>query len=209
MKKRVIPTPALNRLILCLCLYLGAAMLPVSASEQAATEVVDKLHQQLLASMKNPGAENYAARYQALDPFIENYFDLELIAKVILSRYWGKFSPQQQQQFVQLFRQLTTATYASRFNEYNNETFVTNSVEQLKKGRLLVKTSIQSEGEDPVSLDYLMHTRNDRWMIISVVANGVNDLSLKRAEYGTIIKDQGYDALIMQIKEKISQYEKS
>ncbi len=33
-----------------------------------------------------------------------------------------------------------------------------------------------------------------KWKIISVIANGINDLSLKRADYSAIIKERGFDA---------------
>lgn len=180
-----------------------------AAGDDAAVSVVEELHNILLQNMKGESVATYAERYTNIEPFIEQRFDLDLIVKVILSRYWSKFSDEQKTRFIDLFKRLTVATYASRFDEYENEKFVTNSVESLKKGRLLVKTEIKADGEDPVSLDYLMHQKDGKWFIISVVANGVNDLSLKRAEYGTIIKDEGYDALVRQIEEKITQYETS
>lgn len=179
------------------------------AGNEQAVAVVENLHGILLENMKTSANKGYQERYDLISPFIEKNFDLELIVKVILSRYWKTFSDEQRTQFVELFKKLTIATYASRFVDYKNEKFVTISVEALKKGRLLVKTEIRSEDEDSVSLDYLMHQRNNQWLIISVVADGVNDLSLKRAEYGTVIKDQGFDALVKQIQDKILQYETS
>ena len=35
------------------------------------------------------------------------------------------------------------------------------------------------------------------------IANGINDLSLKRAEYAAIIKKEGFDALVIRLKQKI------
>lgn len=189
------------------CLILSTP--PAQAGNEQAVAVVENLHGILLENMKTSASKGYQERYDSISPFIEKNFDLELIVKVILSRYWKTFSDEQRTQFVELFKKLTIATYASRFVDYKNEKFVTISVEALKKGRLLVKTEIRSEDEDSVSLDYLMHQRNNQWLIISVVADGVNDLSLKRAEYGTVIKDQGFDALVKQIQDKILQYETS
>jgi ABC-type transporter MlaC component len=39
--------------------------------------------------------------------------------------------------------------------------------------------------------------------VFNVVANGISDLSLRRAEYGSIIKEEGYDVLLEQIQNKI------
>ena len=35
------------------------------------------------------------------------------------------------------------------------------------------------------------------------IANGINDLSLKRAEYAAIIKNDGFNALISKLEQKI------
>ena len=79
--------------------------------------------------------------------------------------------------------------------------------EELNKGRLLVKTELQRPDEDPVRMDYLLQKNDDGWRIISVIADGVNDLSLKRAEYATIIREKGFDGLIGDIREKIRETE--
>ena len=89
-----------------------------------------------------------------------------------------------------------------------NESFVELSAEKLKKGRLLIKTELQRQDDKPVNLDYLMHQKDGQWKIISVIANGVNDLSLKRAEYATVIKDNGFDGLVAEVGRKISEMEK-
>ncbi len=201
------PRPLIRIFLQGLCLYcLLFAVTPAFADDKA-TAVVENLHGILLENMQQADSRGYAGRYQALAGYIEENFDLPLICKVILSRYWSKFSETERQRFTDLFTRLTIATYASRFSEYQDEQFHTLSVEPLKKGRLLVKTEIRSAQEDPVSLDYLMHRQDDRWLIISVVANGINDLSLKRAEYGTIRKDEGFASLLGQIEDKIRQYE--
>jgi phospholipid transport system substrate-binding protein len=52
-----------------------------------------------------------------------------------------------------------------------------------------------------------MHNNNGNWYIISVIADGVNDLSLKRVEYSTIIEKNGYEKLVTNIERKIAEIE--
>jgi phospholipid transport system substrate-binding protein len=52
-----------------------------------------------------------------------------------------------------------------------------------------------------------MHKNNEQWFIISVIADGINDLSLKRAEYSTVIKENGYEYLVTNIEKKITEME--
>ena len=53
------------------------------------------------------------------------------------------------------------------------------------------------------SFNYIIQKNGKKWRIISVIANGINDLSLKRAEYAAILKKDGIDTLIKKLEQKI------
>lgn len=168
---------------------------------------VQQLHTALLEAMQNAEQLGYQGRYEKLKPVISALFDTPLISKVILSRYWNDLSEAQQSGFIELFNRLSTATYASRFDGYDGEEFREVGVKELRKGRQLVQTELLRANKKPVRLDYLVHHTNGEWRIISVIADGVNDLSLKRAEYAVVIKDKGYDGLLKDIQSKIREME--
>ena len=107
--------------------------------------------------------------------------------------------------FINLFNQLTITTYVSRFDSYKNQNFKNISLQKLKKNRYLIKTEFVRPKEKSVSFDYIVQKdkNGEKWRIISVIAEGVNDLSLKRAEYASIIKKYGFDGLIAKLEQKI------
>ncbi len=177
------------------------------STQQAAMTVVKELHEKLMHIMQEADTLGYQGRYDYIQEVVTVRFDTSLIAKVIMSRYWRQLDDLQKMDFIKLFQELSVATYASRFDGYGGEKFVELSAEQLKKGRLLIKTELQRPDDTPVKLDYLMHQRDGEWLIISVIANGVNDLSLKRAEYATVIEDKGFDGLVSDVSAKITNME--
>jgi len=204
------PVPLLQFFIASILLVLSHSAYTEETTDdsyEAAIEVVEQLHTVLLKIMQAADSMEFSERYSTLEPVITESFDTPVIVKVILSRYWKDLTSQQRENFVHLFNQQTVTTYASRFDSFNDDVFTTITVKQLKKGRILVRTEIQSNGDDPVKLDYLMHKKNDQWLIISVIADGVNDLSLKRAEYSTVIKNNGYEYLVENIEKKIAEME--
>ena len=91
-----------------------------------------------------------------------------------------------------------------RFDSFSGESFKNLSIEQMKENRFMVKTELVRTNDEPVSFNYIVQNDGGEWKIISVIANGINDLSLKRADYSAIIKERGFDALIASLKEKIS-----
>ena len=190
----------ISLLVLSFCLVSSAI---ADDSAASATKMVEDFHSTLLDVMQHADTLGFKGRYEKLDPVIRAKFDTPFICKVILSRYWGELSDKQQQQFIQLFNRLSISTYASRFDSYSGESFKTLGTEELKKGRLLVRTELVKNNDKPVKFEYLAHQKDGNWYIISVIADGVNDLSLKRAEYATIINDRGFDGLLSEIEKKI------
>jgi phospholipid transport system substrate-binding protein len=191
-------------------LALLAVTLSVPAAASAtdpAAKVVEKIHAELLTVMKQAKALGYKGRYQRLAPVVTSSYDLPFISKVVVGRYWNEFSPEQQEQFVKTFTNLSIATYANQFNGYSGERFKTISAEESKKGRILIKTVLVKSNGEEVELDYILHQNEHQWQIINVIAQGVSDLSLKRAQYTSLLKKEGFDALLQKLNEKISSYQ--
>ena len=152
----------------------------------------------------------YQGRYRELEPYIGNCFDIPLITDIILGRYRepaGRGAEDGVHQPVQPFQY--GHVYASRFDGYGGEEFVETSRDTARRGRALIRTELRRTAGDTVSLDYLLHEKQGKWYIISVSADGVNDLSLKRAEYAAVIKEKGYNGLITEILSKIDDMEKN
>lgn len=194
-------------LFLPVTMHAQEAVSPVAQENHPAVSVIKELHERLTYIMQNAESLGYQGRYDHVKDIVSERFDTGLIAKVIMSRYWKELEDVEKLNFIDLFRKLSIATYASRFDSYDGENFVELSTEQLKKGRLLIKTELQRPDDTPVKLDYLVHQRDEQWKIISVIANGVNDLSLKRAEYATVIKDRGFQGLVSDVSTKITDME--
>ncbi len=198
---------------LCVLALLAAGTCAIAEQEaqpefQEATAIVAELHGALVHIMQNAPSLGYMGRYQQMDPIIRQRFDTPLIVKVTLSRHWNGMNDAEKTDFISLFHQLSVATYAARFDSFNGQEFVQTGREQLQAGRVLIKTELRRTDETPVKLDYLIHqNQQGEWRIISVIANGVNDLSLKRAEYAAVIKDRGFPVLLDDIRRKIRDME--
>lgn len=192
-------------LLAVLFLLLSGSALAGELDGPAAT--VENFHNKLLSVMQRAEELGYRGRYEELEPYINAGFDIPLITNVVLGRYRDQFSEAQRTDFNDLFSRSSTATYASRFDGYDGEEFLELSREPLKRGRVLIRTELRRPDGDPVSLDYLLHEKQGKWYIISVSADGVNDLSLKRAEYAAVIKEKGFNGLVKEILSKIADME--
>lgn len=169
---------------------------------------VEKLHGALLDIMKRADELGYRGRYAAIEPVVNESFDFPAIGRIVMGRYWAGLTEQDQKGFLETFAKLSVATYASRFDGYDGESFRTVGNEKQNENNALVKTTLIKGNGGTVSLNYQLRTGADgKWRILNVVADGVSDLSLKRAEYASIMSNDGYAALMTKLNAKIAQYE--
>jgi len=190
--------------LILLVLHLTAPF--SAASDLGAVDVVANLHTTLLAVMKDGGQIGYKGRYDRLEPVIRASFDLPFISKTVLGRYWETLNQDQRSKFIETFSELSIATYAGNFDSYSGESFKTISEKEVSGGRILVQSRLIKSKGGEIPLDYIFHRVDHEWRIINVIAEGVSDLALKRADYAVFLKIKGFDALLMKLNEKIAQY---
>ena len=201
-------TKAVMQTLVAGLLVLSSA-LPSAAQDADAIATVDRLHAALLDIMQNAQSLGLAGRRDRIAPVIQESFDLRFITRFTLGRYWSDLNAEQRDTIVDVFSRWTIAHYASRFDGYSGEQFETVSSKPARRGRELVRTvlRVSNDPAENVTLDYLLHETDATWRIANVIANGVSDLSLKRADYGAVMKAQGLDSLIAKLNAQISELE--
>ena len=65
-----------------------------------------------------------------------------------------------------------------------------------------MRTQLHTDSEK-VDLDYQLVDLGGQWKIFDVVANGVSDLSLKRATYSATFESSGVTGVIEEIRQTI------
>ena len=190
-----------QRLLLVASMLSGAGMAFAAGTPET---VVADLHQALISIMKDGEQLGFSGRRDKIAPVIDRSFDFDSIARVAMGRYWRKMTQEQQIRSRQLMRALTIGNYADSFSSYSGESFEFVGRQEGRRGQQLVRTELVVADDAPVQLDYVLKQQAGRWWIINVLANGVSDLSLKRAQYGSIISKQGIVALLQQIDAQIT-----
>jgi phospholipid transport system substrate-binding protein len=181
-----------------------AASEPTSSEAQAG-RTVDRLHETLLGVMKNADTLGYQGRRDQLAPELVDLFDLAFMAEKSVGRYWKTASPEERAVLVDTFTRYTIANYAGRFSSYSGQHFETLREEPSTRGTLLVRTRlVDPAGSDDVNLDYRLRSVDGDWKIIDVYLNGtVSELALRRSEYSSLIKREGFQALLAALDERI------
>ncbi len=190
--------PWIAATLLCAVCWVsaGAQAAPqaLAADEADATApvtapAVTRLQNALLEAMRDHGSRS--ERETFLAPVVAAVFDLRNIARISLGSTWRELGEPARADFVARLQTLISATYAARFEVANGLSFEILAIENVPRGQV-VRTRLLRSPDDPVSLDYFLRDG----LIFDVVADGVSDLSLRRADYASVIQSAGYPALL-------------
>ena len=179
--------------------------LSAAANTNDPSPVIETFHSGLLAIMKDAKALGIQGRIDKLAPLMGETFDLEFMASKTVGRHWKKLNDDDKTRWAAIFARFTIANYAGRFTGFTGEEFVTLGVEDAARGTRVVLTKIVIPSEDDVQLNYRVIEKNGEWKVIDVYLNGtVSELALRRSEYSSALKREGFDQLVDSIETKIA-----
>ena len=170
-------------------------------------ETIEEGTEKVLSVLKDPaykGPEHTEERRQKIWDIISHYFDFKEMAKRSLGRHWRKLTPQQRDEFVDLFSYLLQHSYIGKIDKYTNEKVVYDK--EIIDGRYaVVKTIILSKNDTQIPVNYRLKKKGDKWMVYDVSIEGVSLVNNYRAQFNSIIVSKSYDALVEKLKKKKSE----
>ncbi len=167
---------------------------------------MEKLHAALIDLLKAPPELGFEERAARIEGVVRASYDIPYMARKAVGRYWARLSEEDRRRLVDTFTRLTVANYAARFTGYSGQRFETLGTEPAARGTVLVKT-VLVDGDERVELNYRLRPGADGWKIIDVFLQGtVSELAMRRAEYTSVIKREGFPALIEALEERIARY---
>lgn len=186
-----------------LALVTSIGLVSMATSAQAATsaETIGMLYKNLLGTMKQADQLGVKGRYEQLAPVLSTTYDMPYMSQLAVGRGWGALAPQQQAGIVDAFSRMMIANYASQFDGYSGEKFEIMQTIDRGGGEQLVKTFIVQSNGKRIPLDYLMRNNGQGWRIVDVYLDGtISELANRRAEFGSILKSNGPEALISSLQ---------
>lgn len=175
---------------------------------QDARKPVDHLNQELIGLMRSGKELGYEGRMKKIDPTVRQSFMFEAVAQIALGTHWKKLDEAQKLAFMDKYRELSSATYASQFKEYEGEKFEFESGQEMKPGRMMLRYILVAPKEKH-TFEYHVSLFNGEWRVVNIVVDGISDLALRKAQYTSVIDREGFDALIAKLIEKISETAKN
>jgi phospholipid transport system substrate-binding protein len=170
-----------------------------AAALDAAASVVSRLHDALVAAA---ALADVHERYEFLEDTIIATHDLEFIGRLTIRRQWRGLTEMQRSEFVDGFERLSVTSYAARFGNVSADSFAALQPETISGERVQVTSGVVRADDSVVPLEYVLQENESGWQIVNVIADGVSDVALKRAEYQALFEEVGFEALLEDLEEQ-------
>lgn len=173
--------------------YLGMQVYKTPALKQTSAEtaspaekIISGLGDQAITALKT--STNDTDRRAEFERLLNGHFDMDTIARFVLGRYWGQATPEQQREYVSLFKKMVIDIYSNRFAEYSGQDFkVTGSRPAGRNDTMVNSVIIPQNGGSEVSVDWRIRDGK----IIDVIVEGVSMSVTQRSEFASIIQRGG------------------
>ncbi len=152
------------------------------------------------------------ARLDRLLALFESKTDVNLLARLVLGRYWRELPDDQKPTYVRLFRDVVLRRLAERLNRYAGETqgemdehFRIRESIPAGKRDVLVRSEVVPKSGKPIAVDWRLRARDGEPKIIDVIIEGVSLLVSQRSEFAAVIEKQGLDGLLADLAARAKQ----
>ncbi len=191
-------------LIIAILLLAASFSITVSAESKDPEQTVRTLQESLLQVMREGDNLSFQERFDFLNPVISQSHDIDFIIHSVLGHsYWSELDSLQKNTITAVFRQLSIATYAGRFNRYGGEQFKIVEHRSLPRDHMLVRSWLITADNRTINFDYILAEKGGYWRIVNIIVDGVSDLALKRVEYRAVLQRDGFSELVEMLREKI------
>jgi phospholipid transport system substrate-binding protein len=173
-------------------------------AEGAASDAMAQVKSAVDKARKLLNDPNYKSapenRRTELLKLLDSNFDFDEMARSSLGSHWNNLSPNQREQFVELFHQRLERRYVKIIEDYSGAQI--NFVRESPNGpdRTEVYTSVVNPLlAEPLQMNYLLSEKHGVWKVYDLDIAGISEVDSYRKEYAQIINSQGYDALLRKL----------
>jgi phospholipid transport system substrate-binding protein len=199
--------PAVMRWIgICLC-FAGLVLQPTigrsALDGQAAQAFIEGLADKAIAALTPPDIPQAEREARARQLLREN-FAIETIGQFVLGRHWKAATPEERDEYIQLFEELIVTTYVDRFKRYTGQQLRVTGSRDEPGGDVVVDSEIDRAGAAPIAISWRVREEDGRPKIFDVYVEGVSMGQTQRSDFSSVIRNSGSVAgLLAEMRKRI------
>ena len=186
-------------------LMLFLAALPVYAG--APLDQVQTNVNKVLDVLRDPKLKAESAKKikkEKLEAIYEQMFDEVELSRRALGGNWNKLNATQQQEFIQLYRQVLEKAYIDKILSYTDEKIVFAKESLLAGNQAEVQTKVITSSKE-IPIFYRVILKNGVWKVYDVVIENVSLVQNYRSQFNDILAKNTPDQLLEILRKKVKE----
>lgn len=174
-------------------LGLAASMGPQELIKETSEKVLNTLEKNQQEYQNDPDKI-----YQLVNDIILPHLDFRAMSKLALGKNWRRANQDQQERFVQAFKQMLIRTYSKSLTEYTGQTLEFLPFEGRREGKITVEvnTRILQDNGPAIPIDYRLRIKDDIWKVYDIKIDGISLVTNYRNSFASDIRKVGMEGLI-------------
>lgn len=146
------------------------------------------------------GNQTHNEKLAALSALFDKFLDTDAIGRDALGEHWSSFTPAQQKEFLELFRELLQRTYVQKLLLFENPDFVY-ADQQLAGNGATVDTKIVTP-RDQFDVSYRLTRAGDNWIATAITAEDVSLTANLGSQLSDLLARMSVDDLLTVMRRK-------
>ena len=168
---------------------LASRLSPALAQQDGDAAFVRQLGAKLIGIINGPAP--LAEKRTQILPLIDQYVDVSGIGRFALGRYWRMATPEQQQEFLQLFHRVLINSITDKLGDYRGVQMAVDSSQSRGPGHHAVNTVITRPGQPPLNVQWIVAQIDGAPKISDVIGEGVSMSITERGDYTSYLQRNG------------------
>lgn len=136
---------------------------------------------------------------ESIFKLFDSIMDYKLMAKLSLSKNYSTLNKEEQEKFTQAFEASLKKSFTDKLSLYKDQVLKVKAGELKNEKRYFLNTSMVVDGEEK-NIIFKFYNDNNDWLIYDVDVLGVSIVQTYRSQFGDILANQGFDALLQKLE---------
>ena len=186
--------------------FLVVSLFPIQVHADSALDTIKSRINQVLVVLRDPALKSDSSKEvkkKRLRQIFDTAFDYAELSRNTLSRNWDKLKPEQQKEFMQLYRTLLENVYMDLILSYKDQEVVFGKERSLGENKVEVDTKLIS-GSTDTPINFRMILKNPDWLIYDFVIENISVVSNYRSQFGRILTKQSPEEMLASLRKQVS-----
>lgn len=184
---------------------LVLSTIPIQVHADTALDTIKSRVNQVLAVLRDPALKSESAKEvkkTRLRQIFDSIFDYAELSRSTLSRNWDKLKPDQQREFMQLYKTLLEKVYMDTILSYKDQEVVFGKERALRENRVEVDTKLIS-GSTETPINFRMITKGDAWWVYDFVIENISVVSNYRSQFSRVLTKQSPEEMLAALRKQV------